>query len=593
MYRYRRQYGSVEQYPEILLLIGVVAVVVLAWWLAHARLFFTHAQLAEILVLVVLLAAWVAGTVGMAVRRRNQRLHASPQAPLVVAPSKTARDRGRAYAREGIVLGYDSRRRPWVWTDQIRTMQSILFGTSGSGKSTLLKSIIIQDIYRKNRAGQSLPMVILDGKGDMEFFYSLLPHIHRAGRLHQLRLINPDLPEWSSAYNPFHATDGDYLAHVDMVFGSFNLHDEFFSKHQLNYLGDIVRILWYTKKRFNFYDTLVMALDETVMQEQMVRAMKATEEDGAITAQRRKNLRMSISNLMQSLSDRERVPKIQGLLNELTTFLDDKMSLITLPYEDLLSFEEVIDNRLILFVSLNANKNTDAVSALGKMLLQNLQLTVGKRYADPQAVTGDPNPFFSCIFDEFAPFGYKNFPKILNTARGANTALLFSLQSMPQLLGISRSFMEDVSSAPNTTLCMRTRDRETCDYILKASSQQQVERRSLAVQRRSLFNPDQYRTTGQGSVTEVREYRIRDEQIKYLPKGQMHVLQSDDTVGMRMGLLHVHPIVTPVLPGYEPILYRRPIASRKESEGICLEFSDPKILSRAKATARATKRQKA
>ena len=39
-----------------------------------------------------------------------------------------------------------------------------------------------------------------------------------------------------------------------MVFGSFNLHDEFFAKHQLNYLADIVRMLHYTGLKFNFYD---------------------------------------------------------------------------------------------------------------------------------------------------------------------------------------------------------------------------------------------------------------------------------------------------------------------------------------------------
>ena len=46
---------------------------------------------------------------------------------------------------------------------------------------------------------------------------------------------------------------------VNMVFGSFNLHDEFFAKHQLNYLADIVRVLVYTGLKFNFYDVLVMA----------------------------------------------------------------------------------------------------------------------------------------------------------------------------------------------------------------------------------------------------------------------------------------------------------------------------------------------
>jgi hypothetical protein len=117
-----------------------------------------------------------------------------------------------------------------------------------------------------------IPMVIFDGKGDLEFFQELLPYIHRAGRLDDLRLINPARPELSSLYNPFYAEDDDYMAQVNMVFGSFNLHDEFFSKHQLNYLADIVRILHYTGVRFNFYDVIVAVLDQGVLQEQIDKA---------------------------------------------------------------------------------------------------------------------------------------------------------------------------------------------------------------------------------------------------------------------------------------------------------------------------------
>jgi hypothetical protein len=38
-----------------------------------------------------------------------------------------------------------------------------------------------------------------------------------------------------------------------MVFGSFNLHDEFFAKHRLNSLADVVRVLVQTRQKFNFY----------------------------------------------------------------------------------------------------------------------------------------------------------------------------------------------------------------------------------------------------------------------------------------------------------------------------------------------------
>ena len=225
-----------------------------------------------------------------------------------------------------------------------------------------------------------IPMVIFDGKGDLEFFHSLLPHIHRAGRLQDLRLLNPARPDISVLYNPFHSDDDNYMAQVNMVFGSFNLHDEFFAKHQLNYLADIVRVLTYTGLRYNFYDVIVMALDEKVLREQTEKARHRIEHDPSISTQRRLNFEMSVKNLFQSLEDRERVPKIQGLLNECMTFLDDELSVITGPYEDLLSIDDVIEQELILFVTLNVNKNTEPVRALGKMLLQNLQLVVGKRY---------------------------------------------------------------------------------------------------------------------------------------------------------------------------------------------------------------------
>jgi len=61
--------------------------------------------------------------------------------------------------------------------------------------------------------------------------------------LHQLRVLDPAHPDISVRYNPFYCGDEDYTSVVNMVFGSFNLHDEFFAKHPLNYLADIVRVL--------------------------------------------------------------------------------------------------------------------------------------------------------------------------------------------------------------------------------------------------------------------------------------------------------------------------------------------------------------
>jgi type IV secretory pathway TraG/TraD family ATPase VirD4 len=393
-----------------------------------------------------------------------------------------------------------------------------------------------------------------------------------------LRLLNPSRPELSVEYNPFASDDDNYMAQVSMIFGSFDLHGEFFAKHQLNYLADIVRVLHYTGKAFNFYDVMVMALDSGVIEEQVSIARARIMRDSTVTAQRRLNFEMSAKNLFQSFSDRDRVPKIQGLLNECMTFLDDELSVITGSYDNLLSINEVIDQELILFVSLNINKNTAPVRALGKMMLQNLQLVVGKRYESEAERKRTYKPLFSVVMDEFAPFGYGNFAQILNTACGTNTAFLFSMQSLPQLLQVSRGFQQDVSSAPGTTMLMQTRDEETAKYFKQASSQIPVQKRTQQLWRKDFLGFERFQKAQGATEREQLEYRALDHHIKNLGKGKMEVLMTDPVQGTLHGRLHVRPPSDVRVPFFEPLVFPKLRSSRAASNGANLRFKDAKLV---------------
>jgi hypothetical protein len=572
--RYRRNISEPD--AQLALMLLVFAVLGVGLYLVVARFHVRGAQLLEAALYFLVIAAAV---VAPLVRRFTTNDSRKKRAPFVVPIDKDERAVEAAWKQHAVLLGYDMDEKPWIWPDEVRVMQGIVLGMTGSGKTTLLKNIITQDIARFTGPPEDrhrIPMVIFDGKGDLEFFEQLLPHIHRAGRLHNLRLLNPSRADLSVLYNPFFTRDDNYMAQVNMIFGSFNLHDEFFAKHQLNYLGDIVRILYYTGARYNFYDVIVMLLDEQVLHEQIDKATHRLDRDAAASAQQRLNFEMSVKNLMQSLEDRERVPKIQGLINECMTFLDDELSAVTGQYDDLLSIEDVIDQELILFVSLNANKNTEPVRSLGKMLLQNIQLTVGKRYEDQADRRRQNRPIFSVVLDEFAPFGYRNFAQILQTARGTNTAFLFSMQSLPQLMQVGRGFKEEVTSAPNTTMTLRTRDEETAEYFIKASAEQVVTRRSVQKER-GLFGWGRYEETGRATDSEDRETRSQDESIKNLPKGRMEILMSDDTRGTLHSLLQVRPPEEVAIPGFQPAVYPRLLHTRAESSGANLRFRDPEL----------------
>ena len=566
----------------LLFCLGIGGLLILIY-IATTRWHFSMRQIQEIAVYSVLtigfsyLMAWHLLT-------KRQRKEKS-WSPIWIPRSRDRKNTEESWAQESVVLGYDAHGKPWHWPDRVRVMQGIVLGQTGSGKTTLLRNIITQDLARRvgpsgNR--QKIPMVIFDGKGDLEFFHSLLPHIHRAGRLEDLRLLNPARPDISVLYNPFHSDDDNYMAQVNMVFGSFNLHDEFFAKHQLNYLADIVRVLTYTGLRYNFYDVIVMALDEKVLREQADTARYRIDNDPAVSTQRRLNFEMSVKNLLQSLEDRERVPKIQGLLNECMTFLDDELSVITGPYEDLLSIDDVIEQGLILFVTLNVNKNTEPVRALGKMLLQNLQLVVGKRYESEEQRRRTERPLFSVVLDEFAPFGYRNFAQILQTSRGTKTAFLFSMQSLPQLMQVGRGFKEDVTSAPNTTIILRTRDEETARYFIRASAEQTVSRRSYNLAQQRVFIHEWYEKTGAATEREDKEYRAKDLDVKTLPKGQMQILMTDDARGVLHGHLHVRAPEEIRVPRFEPELFPRLRHSLAETQGAKLRFKTPEIAAKVR-----------
>ena len=579
-YHYRQQSPPVLESMEIVVALILMAVCWFAWYVARERFYLENQQIAELACYSALFGLAVIGPSILIIRARSRREREWPHPPLVVSRPRDEKFTADAWKQNSVVLGYDIHGKPWYWPDKVRVMQGIVLGMTGSGKTTLLKNIITQDLARVVGTPidlHRLPMVIFDGKGDLEFFYDLLPHVHRAGRLHQLRVLNPARPDISVRYNPFYCSDEDYMSVVNMVFGSFNLHDEFFAKHQLNYLADIVRVLVHTGQKFNFYDVLVMAIDEQVLREQVEKARRRMEHDSSLPLQRRLNFEMSVKNLYQSFADRERVPKIQGLVNECMTFLDDELSVITGPYEELLSLDEVIEQELILFVTLNVNKNTEPVRALGKMLLQNLQLVVGKRYEDEEQRRRTNRPMFSVVLDEFAPFGHRNFAQILQTARGTNTAFLFSMQSLPQLMQVGRGFKEDVTSAPNTTMTLRTRDEETTRYFLRASAEHIVTRRSVSMHRWRMFGYERYQPTDRATDREDRETRALDEHIKNLPKGQMEILMTDDTRGTLHQLLHVRPPQDVTIPEFDPKLYPRLMESVEHSAGANLRFKTSEL----------------
>ena len=547
------------------LILGIFSIL---YFLAYDRLHVRAGQLVEITIYPLLIAVFLWELLRYKATKRNEMEAAWPRPVPHVPRQKEDAYLREARKRSSVLLGYDIFGEPFYWSDDTRTMQSNAFGMTGAGKTNLLETVTEQDILR------GVPIIFIDGKGDKKLLAELLPSIEAAGRMQDLRVIDPLRPEISARYNPFWAPEGNAEEHVGFVFESFNMEKDFFEGHQRVYLENIARVLHYSGKRFNFHDVLVCAYDQTLLKTQMKVALDRVAVDSTISRQQKLTLTMSVRNLLESFEDKERVSKIQGLINEMMTFMGDDMAMITGPYDELLSLDDVIDKGLILFMSLNVNVNERAVTALGRMLLQNLQLMIGRRYS--RAEEGEHQPFVSVIMDEFSPFAYENFAHILQTARGANVAFLFALQSAPQLLQVGRGFRNDVASAPNTTFMLRTKDEETAQYFLKASARVRQMRRSMRVQKRGVFNPE-FEEGTEGSQTEIKDTLAQDEHIKKMPVGQMEMLMTDPFRGTIHKHLHIKKACSHWLAQVPMNVYPKLHTVGADSHGLNLSFPVPDL----------------
>jgi type IV secretory pathway TraG/TraD family ATPase VirD4 len=566
----RRQHGPEEVGGIVILL--ACAVVAFCWYVAVTRLHLRNSQCLEFLVYFAVSLFGGGLIVAHLVSRREERERNWPHPPLYVPAAIDEANLVKAGQTASTLVGYNVHGEPWMWPDAVRMKHGVIVGGTGAGKSTFLENIIAQDLTRRF-GSRRMPMIIFDGKGEREFLDRLLPHLEAAGRLQDLRVIDPTHPSESARYNPFYALDDAYQEHVNFIFRSFGLREDFFKGHQEAYLSDLVRVLQYTGKLFNVYDVLVMALDETILQQQIGAARTRLAGMTNISMQRRLNFEMSVRMLQRSFADRERVEKIQGLLNELLSFLEDELSIVTGSYQDLLTLDDVFEQDLILFVSLNTNRNQRAVEALGKILLQNIQLMVGKRYAQSAAERAVDEPMLSVILDEFAPFAYPGFTQVLQTARGARVSLLFSFQSLPQLARVSQAFCDEVSSAPGTKMIMNVTEENTSQWFLKASAKFATKRRSLSVRKTGLFSA-KYTETGTGSESEIRETRAREDHIKNLPVGQMEVLMVDSLEGTKHSHLHVRRAPRYQIDGLDCQLYPKLHSQLDPDLGVNLRFQE-------------------
>jgi hypothetical protein len=560
-----------QQEHDALLFFIYIAIATLAVVIAIAvYIYGLHpTQIIELLAVLGAVTIPLADAIRRSLKRKVMLERQWPKPRLMMKESVDRRYLAKASKMNATLLGYEHNRKPVYWSDAQRAMQTNMPGMSGAGKSTCILNIVEQDIRRGH------PVIIFDGKGEKEFVLRILAFAAAAGRGGDVRIIDPSHPGLSAKYNPFYSPTGNLQQRVQAVFdslGAAQSKDEFFAEHQRAFLDSVASVLSYTGKTLTF-QSILAACQQPRMIDQVIDEVRETVRENPNLKQHEKDgFEFNATALKRIFEDDDWISKIQGLLNSMKPFVGASLAQITGPSVHPVTFEEVIEKRQILIVSMNVGTDSQSSRSLGRILMRDLQSTIGARYDD--YTHNKKHSFVSVVLDEFGLYAYSGFSNIIHTARQANAGFLFSFQSIKQLSStVGESFADDVATATNCKFLMRISESDTAENFIQASAAVRTDRLTYQMEKPGVLEGGRYEESGRASRIETLETRVKDYQVKMLPTGQMMALLSDPDMGVVVKHVHVRQPFEYYLP-LEPIWIDAYVRAADANDALRIDFTE-------------------
>lgn len=456
----------------------------------------------------------------------------------------------------------------------------VVIGTTGVGKTRFAEILIGQDIHRGD------VVIVLDPKGDSDLLRRIVIEATLAGREHDLRIIHLGFPEFSCRYNPI-----GYFTKVTQVAtrvanalpstGEAASFKEFAWKYTNLVARTLIALgVRPTYKLINFYitklDQLLVRYCETFISQHNATyeewitkfITKATKIDKKgessknlrkqailayaehiIDTRNQSDLQQIENDLLTDLAtacrlDRTYYDKITAsvgpLLEKLTT--GEMAELLSPDYNNLtdnrsiLDWLQVIRNKQIVYVGMDALTDTIVSSTVGNAMLNDLVSIAGHLYNfgldhgfEDFIHHKTPLPRVCLHSDEFNEVIGDEFIPILNKARGAGFNVVAYTQTWSDVEArlISTAKAGQVAGNLNTLIMFRTKEAKTTDMLLNQLPKVPLLRVIPASSSSDSPHGDQgvfYQSTNEDRFAHTEARLIEQNDVLNLPKGQAFCL---------------------------------------------------------------------
>jgi conjugal transfer pilus assembly protein TraD len=320
---------------------------------------------------------------------------------------------------------------PLLLPDAMIGQHILILGTTGTGKSRLLELIALQAIARGDA------VIVIDPKGDD----GLLNRV-RAAAGDRFRLFSLPHPSRSIRYNPI----GRY--------------------HDLREVADRIAALLPSSGDALPFRNFGWEIINT--------AARALQGKQAITFQSLK--RAAVDQPVKPLSDRPREHHLK-MASALIPILSKLSSPLLCPPEGGLSWDEVDEQRQVVYFSLGSLLGGETSSAVAKTALLDLQSYVGARYAYAKG----QGPVWLLV-DELGDVVTSEFVSLLNKSRGAGLRIVACGQTAADLEAAlnSKPRALQVLGNANTVIQFRAQSAPDADVFSEMSGDRLLRVRSEA-----------------------------------------------------------------------------------------------------------------
>jgi hypothetical protein len=382
-----------------------------------------------------------------------------------------------------------------ILSEDMRVRHTQVLGATGYGKTeSVLMTMIRNDI--ENGRG----LLLIDGKGDLNFRDQIMTYARHCGREADLRYLSYSHSDASMRYNPL--LNGSSAEVRDRIVDSLEWSEEYYKKCASSALLMALQILEHQNRK----PTLELVKDFLMFPEAFGKSVPDT-----------------LKPLYRDFCGHhnKRYPEVHGLVTDLCNIIlsgSGRKMISTKP--DINLVDAVREKQIVIFQVSTLDYGMTA-RTFGRLAIQDMKAVCGILNRERSTRRG----LFSMYIDEFESFAHESFNELLSKARSAGIGITISHQSLGDLEKVGPFFQKQITENTNNKIILRVNDEETVEYFSGMAGTRKAERMTYQIEDGVMA-----RKTGAASLREVEEFIVHPNDFRKLGIGEAVVMTHNNQV---------------------------------------------------------------